>query len=283
MIKFRTLAFLLILFGSYAQAQIKTPLASPRAKLFQEVGLTEIEIEYCRPSAREREVFGHLVRFGTLWRVGANANTIVSFSEDVLIEGKALPKGHYSLYAIPNPNKWDLFFYVTTDNWGIPEEWDESKIALTLTLNPELTTEFVETLTFNFKDLTNKSAALELAWENTRIQLNVEVPTEEVVMKNIEKVLSGPSHEDYFAAAQYYYMSNKDAVQALQWIDKAIRLNGDADAFWYYRLKGLLHYKLGEKNKALEAVKQSLASAEKVNNIDYIKLNSDSIKDWSMK
>lgn len=283
MTKFRVIALFVFLMSAYSNAQIKTPLASPRAKIFQEVGLTEIEIEYCRPSARGREVFGHLVRFGKLWRTGANANSIISFSEDVKINGKALSKGHYSIFTIPNHNKWEFYFYSTTDNWGIPEQWDESKIVLALELNPELTEEYIETLAFNFTRISTNSTELELAWENTKVKLEIEVPTDEVVMSNIENVLSGPSHEDFFGAAQYYFMANKDSRQALQWIDKAIRLKGDKDAFWYYRLKGLLHYRLGEKDKAIEAVKQSLAAAEKVNNTDYIKLNSDSIKDWTMK
>ena len=88
-------------------AQIRTPQASPAAKIEQTVGLTEVKVDYSRPSARGRSVYGELVPFGKLWRTGANANTIISFSEDVTIAGKKLPRGEYALYTLPKADSWD--------------------------------------------------------------------------------------------------------------------------------------------------------------------------------
>jgi hypothetical protein len=80
--------------------------------------LTDVEIVYSRPSARGRAVFGNLVPFGELWRTGANENTIITFSDDVIIDGKSLKKGKYALYTIPNIQSWEVIFYTATDNWG---------------------------------------------------------------------------------------------------------------------------------------------------------------------
>ena len=103
------------------QAQIKTPQASPRAVLTQMVGLTEVEVNYSRPGAKGRPVFGNLVPFGKLWRTGANENTTISFSDDVIIDGKTLKKGKYALYTVPRIESWDIIFYTTTDNYFGPE------------------------------------------------------------------------------------------------------------------------------------------------------------------
>ncbi len=278
----KILLFAFLSFGVFVNAQIKTPQASPLSVLKQEVGLTQIEIEYSRPSARGREVFGELVSFAKLWRTGANANTIVSFSEDVIIDGKSLPKGHYALYTVPNHNKWEVLFYNDTSNWGTPKEFDESKVLLKTTVNPELLDKFVETFTINVNAITNESAVIDLSWEKTSVSFKVEVPTEKAVLANINTIMNGPSDADYFAAAQYYFQSNKELPKALAWVNKAIEMKGE-DGFWYLRLKALVHYKLGDKKAALDAAKRSLESAKKANNLDYVKLNTDSIDDWTKK
>jgi hypothetical protein len=81
------------------------------ATINQVVGLTDVEIVYSRPSARGRAVFGNLVPFGELWRTGANENTIITFSDDVIIDGKSLKKGKYALYTIPNIQSWEVIFF----------------------------------------------------------------------------------------------------------------------------------------------------------------------------
>ena len=110
------------------EAQVKTPQASPLSKVEQTVGLTNVEIEYSRPGSKGRTVFGELVPYGKLWRTGANANTTVAFSEDVTIDGKLLKKGKYALYTLPKADSWEVIFYNDTDNWGLPEKWDERQV-----------------------------------------------------------------------------------------------------------------------------------------------------------
>ena len=113
---------------------------------------------------------------------------------------------------------------------------------------------------------------------------NVEVvaTSEDKNFSYIPKGFTIPSDADYFAAAQYYFQSNKELPKALAWVNKAIEMKGE-DGFWYLRLKALVHYKLGDKKAALDAAKRSLESAKKANNLDYVKLNTDSIDDWTKK
>ena len=101
-------------------AQIQTPAPSTFCKIEQKFGLGTITIEYSRPSMKRRKVFGELVDFNTLWRTGANKATKITFTDDVFVEGKSLPKGSYALYSIPGELSWDLIFYSDWDQSGTP-------------------------------------------------------------------------------------------------------------------------------------------------------------------
>lgn len=264
------------------EAQIKVPQASPKSTLIQKVGLTDVEIEYSRPSARGRVVFGDLVPFGKVWRTGANANTTISFSEDVVINGATLKKGKYALYVTPKADEWEIFFYTDTNNWGNPEKWDDSKVALKASGKTELLNRNVETFTIGINNTDNNFANLEFSWEKTLVALKFEVPTQKAAMESIDKVLAGPGAVDYYNAAQYYFQSNGDLSKALTYISKAYDMH-EKKPYWYARLKSQIQAKLGDKKGAIETAKISLVSAQAANNQDYVKMNEDSIKEWSKK
>ena len=100
-------------------AQIQTPQASPSSKIEQIVGLTKVNIEYSRPSMRGRVIMGDLVPYGAIWRTGANANTKITFSDDVKIGGGILKAGTYAIYSRPDKLTWDIYFYTKYNNWNI--------------------------------------------------------------------------------------------------------------------------------------------------------------------
>jgi hypothetical protein len=268
-----------------ASAQIQTPQASPKATIDQVVGLTNVKIEYSRPSARGRAVYGELVPFGRLWRTGANANTIVTFGDDVIIAGKTLKAGKYALYTQPKADSWDIIFYTDTNNWGLPEKWDETKEAVRATVKPEFLNRPVETLNIAVNGLDSDYAFLEISWEKTLVALKFEVPTRATALKSIEEAMSGPTAGSYFAAAQYYYQSNADLGKALNWINAAVDKTpkGQDVPFYMLRQKSLIQAKMGDKVGAIETAKLSLVGAEKAGNNDYVKMNKDSINEWSKK
>ena len=272
---------LAMIIANYAiEAQVKTPQASPKSTLTQVVGLTNVEIVYSRPSSKGRDVFNNLVPFGKLWRTGANENTTISFSDDVVIDGKTLPKGKYALFTTPRADNWEIVFYSDTSNWGNPETWDETKVALRTNVKPEMLGRNVNSFTIGINNLDNNFAHLELSWEKTLVAIKFEVPTQKTATASIEKVLAGPAAGDYYASAQYLFQSNGDLTKALTYIDKALDMNKDKP-FYYFRLKSLIQAKKGDKKGAIESAKISLAAAEVAKNQDYVKMNKDSIAEWS--
>ncbi|RZK00596.1 MAG: DUF2911 domain-containing protein [Flavobacterium sp.] len=263
-------------------AQVKTPQASPKASVTQTVGLTEVAIDYSRPSAKGRTIFGDLVTFGKLWRTGANQNSMVTFSDDVVIDGKTLKKGKYAIFTTPKADSWDVFFYTDTQNWGNPESWDDSKVALKTSVKPETLNRNVETFTIAINNLDNNFAHLEISWEKTIIAVKFEVPTNKTAMASIDKALNGPSKEDYYAAGTYFFQSNGDMKKALEYVNKALDMSTEKP-FWQLRQKSLIQAKLGDKKGAIETAKASLAAAEAAKNNDYVKMNKESIAEWSKK
>jgi hypothetical protein len=267
------------------EAQVKTPQPSPKSVVNQVVGLTDVTIEYNRPSAKGRVVFGDLVPFGKLWRTGANANSTISFSEDVVINGVTVKKGKYAIFTLPKADMWEILLYTATDNWGLPENYDVNKVAVSLNVDPIMLNNTVETFTIAINNITNDSATIDISWEKTMVSVKFEVPTQKAAMASITKVLAGPTAGDYFSSAQYFYQSNGDLNKALEYINKSVTMTkpGEEAPYWYLRLKSLIQGKLGDKKGAIETAKLSLAGAEKDGNGDYVKMNNDSIKEWNKK
>jgi tetratricopeptide (TPR) repeat protein len=267
------------------EAQVKTPQPSPNTVVKQVVGLTDVELEYSRPSSKGRTIFGDLVPFGKQWRTGANANSTISFSDDVVIDGKILKKGKYAVFTLPKADNWEVIFYTDTDNWGLPEAWDEAKVALKTNAKPEMLNRKVETFTMAINGLDNDFGHLEISWEKTLVAVKFEVPTQKAAIASITKALAGPTAGDYFSSAQYYFQSNGDLNKALEYVSKAIEMvkPGNDIPFWHQRLKSLIQAKLGDKKGAIETAKLSLAGAVKAKNDDYAKMNTESIAEWSKK
>lgn len=265
-----------------ASAQIQAPQPSPFSKVEQKVGLTDVTIEYSRPAMRDREIFGNLVPFDQVWRTGANENTKITFSDDVEIGGKSLKKGTYALYTKPGKDSWEVIFYSDATNWGTPANWDDSKVALTATAEVSDFPFAMETFTILLNDLKNDSAVLSIVWENTMASLPIKFPTDAKTMASIEKVMSGPSANDYFAAGSYYHDAKIDNKKALEWVNKAIEMQ-DGAPYWMLRRKSLIQADLGMKKEAIATAKLSLAGAEKAGNADYVKMNKDSLKEWGVE
>lgn len=276
------LAMTIVLTSFNGIAQVKTPAPSPKSTVEQMVGLTEVTVEYSRPSKKGRTIFGDLVPYGKLWRTGANKNSIVTFSDDVVIKGQTLKKGSYAIFTTPKVDMWEVVFYSDTENWGTPENWNEKNVALSTNVDAQMLSNAVETFTIGINNLDNNYGHLELSWDKTLVAVKFEVPTQKMAMASIEKALAGPTSGDYFSSAQYFYQSNGDLNKALEYVNKAIDLNKDKP-FWYTRQKSLIQAKLGDKKGAIETAKISLAAATAAKNNDYVKMNNDSIAEWSKK
>lgn len=275
-------ALLLLVAYAPALAQIKTPAPSPVCKVNQEVGLIKVDLEYSRPSAKGRKIFGELVPFGEMWRTGANAATKVTFSDDASVGGGKLPKGTYALYTIPGEKEWSVIFYKNTNFWGIPgKDYKEEDVAARVTVPAQSLRDAVETLTMNFNNLRNNGADLEISWEYTKVVVPITVDTDSKVMADIKATLDGPSAGAYYAAARYYYEEKKDMAQALAWVDKSLEKGGEK--FWIVRQKALIQAELGRYKDAIATAEKSTELAKADGNSDYPRMNDKSIAEWKKK
>ncbi len=260
------------------QAQIQAPQPSPFSTVMQRVGLTDVTVEYSRPSMRGRTIFGNLVPFDKIWRTGANARTKITFSTDVTVGDGSLKAGSYAIFTKPSASSWDVYFYTETTGGGTPQEWDESKVAAQIRVNTMPVEMPIETFTITFDDMHSSGATLGMMWENTYVGVPFMVPSKEMTVKSIEATMGGPSANDYFSAASFYYDEGMDLNKAKEWIDKAVSMN--ENAFWMMRAQSLIYAKMGNKKGAIEAAKRSLTVAKAANNADYVKMNQDSLKEW---
>ena len=147
--------------------------ASQSGSVWQEVANTSITVTYDRPVARGRELFGGIVAFGEIWNPGANDATAIEVGRDVTINGNALPAGKYSLWAIPDPNRWTIIFNRQADVYHTPYPGEEHD-ALRFMASPRRGAH-METLAFYFAEVEKKEAELRLHWGETYIPFNIAV------------------------------------------------------------------------------------------------------------
>jgi hypothetical protein len=262
------------------QAQVQTPQPSPFSKLEQKVGLTDVTIEYSRPSVKGRKIFGGLEAYGKIWRTGANKNSIITFSDPVTVAGYTIEAGSYAIFTKPGESLWEVFLYNDTENWGTPEKWDESKVVAIAKIKAIDLPVLVETMTIGINNISNGAATLDIAWANTLVTVPFQVPTDQKVLASINDALANnPSAEDYYAAAVYYAQNNKDISQAKTWMDKAMSMT-EKPAFWQLRQQSLIYAKSGDTAGAISLAKKSLAGAKEAGNEQYVKFNEESLKEW---
>ncbi len=261
------------------EAQINTPAASPSSTVKQTVGLTEVTVEYSRPGAKGRLIYAEdgLVSFGKLWRTGANAATKVTFGDDVKIEGADVKAGSYALLTIPGAYEWTVNFY-PYDSWRWTT-YKEATPAASIVVAPYSMKDFEETFLISFSDFKIDGATMKIMWERTVVPIGISTNTDKQVMSKIEEVMAGPSSNDYYAAANYFYTSGKDMNQALTWIQKATKV--DSPKFWQVRKEALILAELERYKEAIAAAELSKKLAMEAGNDEYVKMNEKSIAEWS--
>jgi len=276
------LSFLVVFSLGQSNAQVRIPQPSPGAKLEQKVALSTITIDYSRPSAKGRKIFGDVVPFNTMWRTGANSSTKFTIDTDVKISDKNLPKGTYSLLTIPGEKEWTVIFYKNTSFNGMPAaDYKPSEDAVNIKVPSYKLNDKVETFTIEMTDITNTSASLTISWENTLVKVPMAFNIDTEIEASIKKAMEGASGSDYLSAARYYFENGKDNKKALEWINTAIQKDGER--FWVLKTKAEIQAALGDKKGAIETANKSMALAKEASNADYVKMNEKNIKDWSAK
>lgn len=232
------------------------PQPSPSTHLEQRVGLTDITLDYSRPSVNGRVIFGDLVPFGSHWRAGANQNTKVTFSKPVTIAGTNVAAGTYSLSMIPNKGTWTVILNTKTDMWGV-DGYSQEQDVLRVEVTPQAIAP-VETMRLSLENITVSNAEIVLDWSDVRIALPVELNTMELATANIDAAIAAEPENwrVYRNAANFYNQNNIELATALTYMEKSIALNPDS---WYsYYLYAQVLAKNDRKKEAKKAASKAL-------------------------
>ena len=267
----------LLAFAGTAQ---ELPVPSPLGEVGQKVGLTEVEIEYSRPSAKGRTIFGELVKYGEMWRLGANMATKLEISTPVTIGGKELEKGEYSMQAIPaESGDWTIIINSDAGLRGL-SGYDEKKDVVRLTAKA-LDNSYTETFTIGFDKLTANSAVIAIQWEKLKVEVPFKVKTEEIAKANIAAAIKeGKELDKVYASAASYFSDMNDYKTALMYADKSLGVKKTHQAMF---TKATILKANGDMKGAIKTGKEALELANKAESIGWANYIKGNIKAWESK
>ena len=258
----------LLLTGS-VQAQFKNggqpieltlPRLSQHASVTQRIGLTDVTINYHAPLVDGRKIWGTgIAPYDKVWRAGANENTTIAFTNDVMIEGKPLAAGTYGLHTIPTADQWTIVFSKNSTSWG-SFSYDEKEDALRVTVRPH-EAEFRESLAYTFDDVKPDSALATLRWEKLAVPFRISVDVKAVSLRTIKNQLrntGGFTWAGYDEAANWLLDNNYELEQALKWEDTSIQ---NEDRFENNLLKSQILDAMGKKQEAEASRKKAFEVA----------------------
>jgi len=265
---------LLCLFAelTFAQANLSFVRVSPQATIVQNIGFATVEVNYSRPGAKGREIWGKLVPYGLApnafgngkpmpWRAGANENTTISLSHDAKINGSPLSAGKYSIHALVQDSEWTIIFNSDLDAWG-SFFYESSNDILRIKVKPGKA-EFKEWLTFDFDNFSQGSADLNLHWGEVKVPISIEFDQHKVVLDRYQKELSnlqGFNQAAWAAAARYCLQNNINLDEAMTWIDKALGMNG-GNTFNNNSIKAGLLTAKGQKEEGDKLMEASIGTS----------------------
>ncbi|NUN10885.1 MAG: DUF2911 domain-containing protein [Ignavibacteriaceae bacterium] len=248
---FPVFTFIIALFIS-VHSQPLTPRVSPMAKITQTIGITDITVSYSRPAVKGRVIWGELVPYDKIWRVGANENSTINFPEPVSFSGAAnpLPAGTYGLHMIPGKDQWTIVLSKDNQLWG-DYNYKQENDALRFSVKPE-TCEMTERLTLDFEEITDNSAAIVMKWEKVKIKIPFSMDMKKIVMDNIKKKFSPATAN---AAASYMLTNNFDLEEGLKWINYSVMMG---ENYGNLKIKAQLLAKTGNTKEAVAVMEKAL-------------------------
>ncbi len=239
MMQSRKIALLLFLSLSLTvRAQVKTPRESRMAAVMEQVGITDVTINYSRPAVngREGKIWGDLVPYGFVdyhygtskaapWRAGANENTTVEFSTDVVIEGKPLSAGKYGFFIAMGQEKATLVFSKDNNAWG-SFYYNPASDVLRVEVPVIKMTESVERLKYEFAGETDSSATAILEWEKVKIPFMIAVNLKKTQVDAYRYAFNSGSFYEYWQnmqqAAEFCLVNDVNLEEAISWADRSI-------------------------------------------------------------
>ena len=209
-----------LLSATAAAQQVELPRPSPNAKLSQFIGVTEVSVEYSCPGVKNRKIWGGVVPYDKVWRAGANAPTKISFSKDVVIDGKPMTAGSYTFLIIPTATKWTLIFNRDPKGAGV-FGYNKADDVLRVEVKPQ-TAPMRERLAYLFSNESDAGGNLELEWERVRVTLPIKVHTDEQVAASIKGLENGGWSP--WANAVRYQLEHKNLDDGMALVEKSLSI-----------------------------------------------------------
>ena len=204
---------------------LNLPRQSQHGLVTQRIGITDITINYHRPLANGRQIWGKVVPYGQVWRAGANENTIITFTDPVTIEGQELDKGTYGLHMIPGESEWTVIFSKNSTAWG-SFTYKQDEDALRVKVKAQ-TADLHDALAYDFDDVKPDSTVVTMRWEKVAVPFKVHVNVNDLVTASIQRQLHGLNQyywEGWDDAANYYLTNKIDLDEALKDEDQSIQI-----------------------------------------------------------
>jgi tetratricopeptide (TPR) repeat protein len=217
-------------------------------------------ITFSRPGVKGRPIWGALVPYDKVWRTGANEATVITFSDDVTINGQALPKGTYMLATVPGQDSWTIIFNKVADQWGA-FSYDQTKDVLRVTAKPEKAP-FTEWMTFDVPQVSWDNATVALRWENVAVPFTVGSNTIAKTLAAAKSAVAAAPATDWRTAlrAASFAFDTGNLTDAQAWLDQAIKANENISTLW---LKARLLQKRGQIADAIRTGEMAIAKAGK--------------------
>ncbi len=272
--------WILLLFSASISGQIRHPKASPSSSVTQDIGFTAITVDYSRPAVRGRQLFGKLVPYGRIWRVGANESTKFTTNTVVNVLGNTLDPGTYALYAFPEEGSWEIAFHRNTTHWGDGRtDYDPAEDAFRIRVTPRKEADWQENFLISFDSIHHNGALMEWKWGYTVVSIPLEVDTQKAMLDTISTSLKeDPTAQTYYEAARYLQEEGLESVKALEYVEKAIDLGGDT--YYFYRVRSLLQASLGDYKGAISSAERSLRLADTEGKDEFVRMNRENVKKW---
>ena len=170
-----------------AYSQFTLPAASPRQKVEQQFSMSKITVDYGRPGVKGRKIFGDLVPFGKVWRLGANSSTKITFEQSVNFGGKTVSAGTYGLFVIPTEKEWKVILNKDSQQWGA-YTFDEKLNVVDVTVPVQKLAEKQEWFEIELNPVDDNAVNLVMKWDFTKVELPLKIGKPETVSKIVEKL-----------------------------------------------------------------------------------------------
>jgi DUF2911 family protein len=273
-----SLAMSLVLVPAGARADLDLPRPSPTAKLTQQVGLTDVTVEYSCPGVKGRKIWDGLVPFDKMWRTGANTATKITFSRDVTFADKPVPAGTYALFTIPAKGAWTVILNKKPDQPGTATDYKADQDLLRVQLKPAAAP-FRERLAFIFSNMTDDKASLDLEWEKLRLSIPIGVATAQQAQASITSTIDNV-WRTYANAARYILENKKDYEVGMKYVDQSLALKEDWYNVW---IKAELLAAKGDTKDAVATAEKAQALGQKNGNFFLEGDVKKGLVDWKKK